>query len=113
MNFFVKWLVVIMTTVPCENQGVWDEVTQSYSETQFTTLACHQLDTLNHEKHFTDSLQAIQFFERITKDNRVIGANVIEYKHETIDTLLIDGKILLSPPNGGCFPKPPDTLRKH
>ena len=106
MNFFVKWLVVIMTTVPCENQGVWDEVTQSYSETQFTTSICMKQDTLSHEKNFIDSLQAIQFFERITKDMRVHEAILLEmYTPYFQDSTMIA-------PVGGCFPAY-DTLRVH
>ena len=106
MNFFVKWLVVIMTTIPCENQGVWDEVTQSYSETQLTMQSCRELDTLSQEKHFTDSLQAVQFFERITKDNRVEEAMLLEmYTPYFQDSTMIA-------PVGGCFPAY-DTLRVH
>ena len=94
-----------MTTVPCDNR-IWDEVTQSYSETQFTTLACHQLDTLSHEKHFIDSLQAVQFFQRITKDTRVEEAILLEmYTPYFQDSTMIT-------PVGGCFPAY-DTLRVH
>ena len=71
-SYWIKWTVIIFTAITCPEEKVFDPVTQTWNEpTVSHSLHCEKADTIYNQKTFVDSLEAIQFFEILEKDNRV------------------------------------------